>query len=248
LVQKQDEAPAESKGTRRRAPSDFVPWYMRPEIVRTYESWYEGKYKRADMLEKKVLEIMIGQFDNPRTILEVGCGTAHFTKWFGSLGLEAKGVDLSPYMVRQAKTLWPGGEIINASSSNLPFSSRSFDITAFITCFEYMPDPSGVLSEAARVSKQGIILGLMNKWSLPTLRRKIQLAFGKNEYYRNAHFYSIFEIKRLVRDTFADSAVVAKWRTTLFPKFLRLERDSGFFFGAFLGVAIKKVAMDEPIA
>jgi hypothetical protein len=81
---------------------------------------------------------------------------------------------------------------------------------------------------------------LMNKWSLPTFRRKLQLAFGKNDYYRKAHFYSVFEMKNLTKMAFDGEASVVKWRTTLFPKILGLERDTGLFTGAFLGVAIKK--------
>jgi ubiquinone/menaquinone biosynthesis C-methylase UbiE len=219
--------------------SHFVPWYMKADVVEGYEGWYEGKYKRADLLEKRVIQVMIEQFENPKTILEIGAGTGHFTRWFGSLGLEAIGADLSPLMVRKAKKLWHDGDFVNSRSSNLPFQSKSFDLSIFITCFEYMPDPIGVLKEAARVSRKGVILGLMNSWSLPTLRRKIQLALGKNDYYRKAHFYSIREIKNLSRKAFDKSANVVRWRTTLFPKPLHLERDTGNPFGAFLGVAIK---------
>ncbi len=218
---------------------DFVPWYMQQDVVEGYEGWYEGKYKRADILEKRVITIMIEQFEKPKTILEIGSGTGHFTRWFGSIGLEATGADLSPFMVRQAKKLWREGEFVSSRSSNLPFEPKSFDLSIFITCFEYMPDPVGVLREAARVSRQGVILGLMNSWSLPTLRRKIQLAFGKNDYYRNAHFYSIKEMKGLVRKAFGEKAEMVRWRTTLFPEPLHLERDTGNPFGAFLGVAFK---------
>lgn len=225
--------------TRKEKPA-FVPWYMKPEVVKGYESWYEGKYKRADLLEKQVITRMIEQYSSPKTILEIGCGTTHFTRWLAASGFEAFGVDISPYMVRQAKTLWPEGSLLNSKSSNLPFSDGSFDLACFITCFEYMANPVQVLREASRVVKQGIILGLMNKWSLPTFRRKIQLAFGRNEYYKNAHFYSIFDIKELAREAFGDQAKVVHWRTTLFPEILRLERDTGLYTGAFLGIAIQK--------
>jgi ubiquinone/menaquinone biosynthesis C-methylase UbiE len=221
---------------------EFVPWYMQPRVVKGYEGWYEGKYKRADNLEKRVLSVMIERFDHPKKILEVGSGTSHFTRWLASQGFSATGADLSPYMVRQAKTLWPEGDLLNARSSNLPFESNSFDLAMFVTCFEYMPDPIGVLREASRIAKQGVVIGLMNAWSLPTLRRKLQMAFGKNDYYLHAHFYSISEMKGLVKKAFGDQASLVKWRTTLFPQPLRMERDTGNPFGAFLGVAIKKKA------
>jgi len=219
---------------------EFVPWYMKPNIVKGYEGWYEGKYKRADDLEKRVLSVMIDQFDTPKSIIEIGSGTSHFTRWLSSLGHEATGADLSPFMVRQSKTLWPSGSLLNAKSSNLPFESNSFDLAIFVTCFEYMPDPVGVLREAARVARRGVVMGLMNAWSLPTMRRKFQMVFGKNDYYLNAHFYSVLEMKGLTKKAFGENASLVKWRTTLFPKPMHLERDSGNPFGAFLGVAIKK--------
>jgi ubiquinone/menaquinone biosynthesis C-methylase UbiE len=218
----------------------FVPWYMQPQVVDSYESWYEGKYKRADLLEKRVLELMLGQFQKANNILEIGCGTGHFTRWFNSQGANSIGVDLSPFMAKKAKSLWRDGEFVNAPSVNLPFRSKTFDVAVFVTCFEYMPDPVKVLREADRIADQGIVMGLMNSWSLPTLRRKLQLAFGKNDYYRRAHFYSIREIKSLCRRSFNGSYSVACWRTTLFPKPLKLERDTGNPFGAFLGVALKR--------
>jgi ubiquinone/menaquinone biosynthesis C-methylase UbiE len=215
---------------------------MKEDVVQGYESWYTGKYQRADLLEKQVIKLMLSEFDQPKTVLEIGCGTGHFTRWFGESGFQASGLDLSPLMIRQAKKLWPGADLINGASLSLPLISKSFDVALFITCFEYMKDPLKVLREAERVSRQGIVLGLMNAWSLPTLRRKLQLAFGKNDYYRNAHFYSISEIKNLSKKAFNGSAKVTKWRTTLFPKPLGLERDTGNPFGAFLGVAIKTKA------
>lgn len=218
----------------------FVPWYMKKDVVKGYEGWYEGKYKRADDLEKHLLSVMIEQYDKPKKIIEVGSGTSHFTRWLSSQGYQAVGADLSPLMVRQAKTLWKEGELFNARSSNLPFGSDSFDLVVFVTCFEYMPDPVGVLREASRIARQGIVMGLMNAWSLPTFRRKLQMAFGKNDYYLNAHFYSIREMKGLVKQAFKGKAALVKWRTTLFPEPLGIEGDSGSPFGAFLGVAIKK--------
>jgi ubiquinone/menaquinone biosynthesis C-methylase UbiE len=160
-----------------------------------------------------------------------------------SLGYQIAGADISPFMVRQAKTLWSEGGLLDAASSSLPFEAGSFDLAVFVTCFEYMPDPVGVLREAARVARKGIVLGLMNSWSLPTVRRKLQMALGKNDYYLTAHFYSLTQMKSLVRKAFGNSARLTEWKTTLFPAPLGLERDTGIPFGAFLGVAIKKIPL-----
>jgi len=64
----------------------FTPWYFKPEIAKVYESFYEGKYKEADIQEKNLLKFLLDQIDGVSEILEVGCGTGHFTRWLGSLG------------------------------------------------------------------------------------------------------------------------------------------------------------------
>ncbi len=211
-------------------------WYFREEIVSSYESWYEGKGKRADFLEKQLLEMLLSDFTPINTILEVGCGTAHFTRFFESLGIGSVGLDLSSLMLREGKRHW-GGELIEGVSHALPFADKSFDFVAFITCMEYMPNPSLVLREAYRVARKGVVWGIMNRWSLPTLRRRIQVLLGKNPFYKNAHFFSILEAKRILRGVFGEESRI-RWKNTVFPPFIPLKHSS-LPFGAFLGISIR---------
>jgi ubiquinone/menaquinone biosynthesis C-methylase UbiE len=214
-------------------------WYFQEEIVKTYEYFYQVKYKRADALEKKLLKKLLDTLGHVEKLLEVGCGTSHFTRWLESLGLECYGLDLSHLMLREAKSLWLSRSLLQGESSHLPFKDKSFDVVAFIACLEYMPNIAKVISEAARVARRGIIIGLMNKWSLPTMRRIIQVKMRKNPYYKNARFYSIFEIKRILKETLHDRYIISLWSTTVFPKFFGNAESSLFPFGAFLGMAVK---------
>ncbi|MCS7197276.1 MAG: class I SAM-dependent methyltransferase [Candidatus Bipolaricaulota bacterium] len=191
-----------------------------------------------DRLEKTLLRRLLAGFPTAHSLLEVGCGTAHFTRWFATeLGLSATGLDLSPLMIREARKYWQG-PLVLGDAMDLPFTDKSFDLVAFIASFEYIPDPRRALREAARVARQGLILGLMNRWSLPTLRRRLQELFGKNPFYKNAHFYSLGEIRRLLHDALGDRLMRIEWRATLFPRFLPLEEATISVGGAFLGLAV----------
>lgn len=214
-------------------------WYFDEDIVKNYESYYQEKYKRADKLEKTLLKSLLETLGHVESLLEVGCGTAHFTRWFESLGLECYGLDLSDLMLKEAKKLWLEGRLFRGESSLLPFKSKSFDTIAFIACMEYMPYLDRVISEAVRVARKGIIIGLMNRWSLPTVRRIIQVKMGKNPYYKNAKFYSILDMKRMLKDTLGDKYVIPFWSTTVFPRILEDIQSSLIPFGAFLGIAVK---------
>jgi ubiquinone/menaquinone biosynthesis C-methylase UbiE len=214
-------------------------WYFREDIVKTYESWYEGKYKRADVLEKTLLKKLLDALPETRSLLEVGCGTGHFTRWFKSLGLECFGLDLSHLMLREAKRLWADGSFFRGEAAHLPFRDGSFDVVVFIACMEYMPEPVTVLIEASRVARHGIVIGLMNKWSLPTVRRILQVKMGRNPFYETARFYSVLDMKRILKDAFGNRSQIAHWATTVFPRIFVNTESSLIPFGAFLGLAMK---------
>ena len=214
-------------------------WYFQEETVKNYEGFYETKYKRAEKLEKKLLTRLLDGLGHAKKLLEIGCGTGHFTRWLDSMGLECYGIDLSHLMLKEAKHLWPNGLLLQGESGYLPFKDKSFDVVAFIACLEYMPKIAKVVNEAARIARKGVIIGLMNKWSLPTVRRIIQIKMGKNPYYINVKFYSIFDIKHILKEALHDRYTISFWSTAVFPKIFG-DRESALLpFGAFLGIAVK---------
>lgn len=212
-------------------------WFFNPEYARVYESFYEGKYKEIDILEKDAITAMLGHFPHAKRILDVGCGTGHFTRWYASLGYETIGVDISPIMLDVAVTLWDG-QFYNAPAQRLPFPDASFDIVSFMTCTEYMRDLQTVLREARRVGRQGIVIGIMNKWSFPTLRRKLQVLLGTNPFYSTATFRSPEEIRRICEDALGKEPFEFDWIGTAFPKFMKM-RQGRKPFAAFVAIAIK---------
>jgi len=216
-----------------------LPWFLRKEYVETYESFYETKYKKVVELEKELLSKALKELGNAESLLEVGCGTSYFTRWFEkNFKLYAVGMDISPLMLKEAKKRWRG-DLVQGEAHYLPFRDRSFDAIAFITCMEYMPRLEEVIKEATRVSRKGLIIGLMNKWSLPTLRRMIQIALGKNPYYINTTFYSILGIKKKLKKALNNDFKIVYWDTTAFPKIFGRLKSRKFPFGAFLCLGVK---------
>ncbi len=187
-------------------------------------------------MEKNVLALLVETFGRVDSLLEVGCGTTHFTRYFESLGLSCTGYDLSPVMLNVARKLWRG-DLIRGDSARLPFKDDCFDLVAFITCLEFMPRPLQVLREGARVARRGIIIGLMNRYGISTLRRVIQVWLGKNPYYKHAHFYSRGEMRALLGRAVRANMEMDS-RATLLPRLLG-DRITRVPFGDFLGVAVR---------
>ena len=154
-------------------------------------------------------------------------------------GLECYGVDVSIPMLKEAKKLWINGRLLQSEGSRLPFKDKSVDIVTYITSFEFMPDAVLALEEATRVAKKGVIMGLMNKNSLATVRKRFRSMTSKNSFYEKAHFYSISDIKKTLDKSFPGNYAITFWSTTVFPRVFGDLESSLFPFGAFLGVALE---------
>ena len=196
-------------------------------VAAHYEAWYETpEGQRADELEKAVLSWLLQGFARLDSVLEVGCGTAHFTRWLSDQGPMAVGLDLSPAMLAEARAL-DAGPLVRADARRLPFADGAFDLAAFITTLEFLGQPQEPLVEALRVARRGVVLGVLNRWSLLGLQRRLAGLFRRT-VYDGAHFYGVSELKRLAtscplrargctRSVAGEKARVV-WRTTLFPR------------------------------
>ncbi|MCR4406863.1 MAG: methyltransferase domain-containing protein [Anaerolineae bacterium] len=208
-----------------------------PTMVAGYEAWYETSGRRADRLEKALLKRLLAGFSWARTLLEVGCGPGHFTRWFGEQGLQATGLDLSPPMLAEAARL---GNLpyVQGDALALPFRDGAFDLVALITTLEFVPDPIQALAEATRVARHGLILGVLNRQSLLAWRRKR----SGEALWQMARFFTPTELVCLVQRAAAGKWVKIVWRTTLWPVW---PGELPLPWGGFIGMAVKLVSYKE---
>lgn len=83
-----------------------------------FDNWY-GKY--IDIQERNFLK-EISHLDKNYKILDLGCGTGRFLEFANY------GVDISPEMIKVAKTKFQEKQICEGSVSSIPFSNNYFDI------------------------------------------------------------------------------------------------------------------------
>ena len=211
-------------------------WFFNRDYTDTYEQWYEGRYKRAEIWQKKVIAQLLKKDARVADLLEFGCGTTRFTRWWQEIGIEATGADISPFMLGQAVHLFDG-DLVNADSHHMPFKDQSFDAVAFITTFEYYKDPVQVILEAARVARHGIAFGMMNRNSPKFLRRRVQQAFGKNPFYITATFYTPQLLIRQIEKALKGREYKLEWTCTGLPEWFPVQQWSipiGDFFGLYV--------------
>ena len=228
-----------------------------------YNAWYyteKGKYISG--LEKDVLLKMIklSAISRQLSAIDIGCGTGYFTEFLSGFCKNIVGVDTSMDMIKyamkkiEARSQRSEARIkyIIADAESLPFKERSFDISVSVTAVNFIKNPVRAVSEAVRISRQKIFLGVLNRWSLLSFFKKLKNLF-KNTSYSDACFYSQAEIVNILSALelpLPSGERVRVWgiqkRHTYFLPFPRirlvlsgLERiiPSWLPFGGFMGIA-----------
>jgi SAM-dependent methyltransferase len=216
------------RSTMHDAPNPFD----HPAVAGRYEEWYTGVGSGADALEKELLGKLLCLLPKARSILEVGCGTGHFTRWMAQRGMDAVGLDISDPMLTEARRLG-GSRYLSGDAHSLPFADRSHDVAALITTLEFLRDPARALAEAVRVARQGVLLGVLNRWSLLTLRYRLS---GKT-MWQSARFFGPWELARLAREAAGRRTRTIVWRTTLWP--IPGVHDLSLPWGGFIGMVVE---------
>lgn len=101
----------------------------------------------------------------------MGCATGHF-----AAGLERRrhrviGLDRSPAMLAELRRRHPQMPVVLGDGHTLPFRDGAVDVTLFVTTLEFLERPAVALREAARVSRRGLAILALNRWSRGGLSR-----------------------------------------------------------------------------
>jgi ubiquinone/menaquinone biosynthesis C-methylase UbiE len=204
----------------------------------TYESWYatpEGR--RTHAAECDLLAWLLEPFTGIDTVLEIGCGTGHFTRWLADRGLNAYGLDRSLAMVQEMRSQGRDTPAVIGDAHCLPVRSRAVDLCIFVTTLEFLGDPELALREATRVAISGIVVLTLNSWSLGGLSRRWDPQ-ARDSVRPRANAYSIISLKRTLERATGARLHSLRWRSSLSPGALYRMRTR-IPLGDVLGVAVR---------
>lgn len=115
--------------------------------------------------EFQLLQTMIKPLPG-QTLLDVGCGTGHFTRRFANLGLQTTGLDPDMVMLKYAASLDHNIHYLAGTATDLPFANAGFDHCTAITSLCFVEQPDLALQEMWSVCRKTLTLGLLNRKSL----------------------------------------------------------------------------------
>ena len=108
-----------------------------------------------DVLKEKVDFAKLQAAD---AALDIACGPGAFVLAIAPAVHSARGVDLTPEMLRRARGFQAEKQIFNADflrgeAEQLPFADGSFSLVSCQCAFHHMPKPKAILAEMVRVAR-----------------------------------------------------------------------------------------------
>ncbi len=215
------------------------------KIAADYDDWYDSPTGQMyDRLEKMAFDHLLSNYDGGKQLLEIGCGTGHWSKYFSEQGFEVTGVDVSEKMIENAKKKGvPHCHFHIADGQDITFFENSFDAAAAITTLEFAEKPLRIIAGMARcVKPKGKLwFGVLNSLSAYNQKRRQ----NENSVYAYAHLFSPQQLQNLlerfgkVRMKTVGFIIRNKWLIGLSPFWESLCRVVGSKKGAFIAAEVQ---------
>ena len=186
-------------------------------VAASYEMWYEQGFGRwAVEREEELLARQLAHFPQAHSILDVGCGTGHFSRWFAAQHLTVTGLDSSTAMLADARRRDDAVTYIEGDAQALPLDDQSMDLVSLITVLEFVADPVQALREAMRISRYGLLIGVLNRLSMLAWWNRLR-GSHPDAVLAAARRYSAGSLSTLVREAAGSRSVRIEWHTTIYP-------------------------------
>lgn len=170
---------------------DFEP------LAREYDRWYDTPAGQAhDRVQEDDVRRLLRPASAGQTLLDVGCGTGHWSAFFAEMGYQVTGVDVSRAMIEVARSAVPQCTFQVADAHELPCDDGVFDVVASMATLEFLPDQAAAIREMARCARKHghLLVGTLNRLA-PLNQHRI--AKGKPPYSA-AHLLSPNELRSLL--------------------------------------------------
>ncbi|WP_029896269.1 class I SAM-dependent methyltransferase [Desulfohalovibrio reitneri] len=182
-------------------------------IVSRYQDWYEtpqGLF--AYGRERALLGHMLSAWRRRgRRLLEIGCGPGVFLHFLWESGFDVTGLDASAVMLAAARErLGNRADLHLGRAEELPYEDDEFDYAVLLTMLEFSDDPRTVLAEAVRVASRGVMVAVLNRFSLYYLSRGIPWPGCSRSTLRRANWQDWMRVKRWLRRAGASGRCTAR--------------------------------------
>ena len=206
-------------------------------VAGQYDSYYKSDFgKEIDRIEKSIIRNYLNEI-TVKSLVELGCGTGHWTEFFSDLGFSIKAIDISKEMLAfaMAKNI-KNADFQLGDMQNIDFPDESVENIIAITSIEFVVNREKVIREIYRVLKPGgyFICAGLNDYS-PFWNDK-----KEDTVYKNANFLNVDDLKQMMAkfgNPKITAGVVFENNTFCDDKYTENEKLN---LGAFIAAGVKK--------
>ena len=154
---------------------------MDKETIRDFFNNFAPQWDNEPIAEKEIIDTVLdnGDIKENVDILDVACGTGVLFPYY----LERKvksitAVDISPEMVKIAKSKFPQADVICGDAENFTFPHQ-FDAIMIYNAFPHFPEPEKVIENLSKHLKSGGKISIAHRLSKKELDEVHMKSAGK---------------------------------------------------------------------
>ncbi len=128
---------------------------MNKYIIKEFFNDFAPRWDNEPICDKEILDIILdnGGVTENIDVLDVGCGTGVLFPYYLERNVKSiTAVDLSPEMVKIAKSKFPQAEIICDDAESISFD-RQFDVIMIYNAFPHFPNPNALIENLSKALK-----------------------------------------------------------------------------------------------
>lgn len=130
---------------------------MNKDSIKEFFDSIAPKWDNEPIADKKILDVILdnGGISENIDILDVACGTGVLFPYYLERNVKSiTAIDLSPEMVKIAKSKFPQANVICGDAENIIFDKK-FDAIMIYNAFPHFPEPLKVIENLSKALKTG---------------------------------------------------------------------------------------------
>ena len=171
-------------------------------IAKQYDDYYTTELGlEVDNIEKGIIKDLLSEIPRGK-MLELGCGTGHWTDFLVENGFNVDALDASDEMLAVARSKNINAKFSLGISEKLPYHDNSFSLASSFTMLEFVDDPQKVISEIYRVLKPSgwLILGLLHGKSVIGKNKNNDPVFKHASFIYPNQFKTLFSKFKIIKE------------------------------------------------
>ncbi len=150
---------------------------MDKNIIKEFFDNFAPNWDNEPIAEREIIDTILynAEVKDNITVLDVACGTGVLFPFYLERNVKSiTAVDLSPEMVKIAKSKFPQADILCGDAENITFD-RQFDVIMIYNAFPHFPEPEKVIENLTKYLKSGGRISIahgMGKKELDEIHKK----------------------------------------------------------------------------